>query len=224
MAENCVVDYYNQIASQYDESRFGNSYGQFIDRQERWVLDNLKIDAATCLDLPCGTGRLSNYAAVGADASEAMLDEARKRFPDHRFLQADATQTGFSDASLQTILSFHFLMHLDADTVQKVMHEMHRLLLPDGRWICDIPSRQRRSLTSRQPEAWHGNTSMDVQQMRQLTQGLFEIQSVHGVMLMPVHRMPKSLRPSLCSLDFRAANLPLLRPLSSYLIFELKKI
>ena len=57
--DNKVVDYYDTIADQYDESRFDNSYGQFIDYQERRILDQLiKLPTdAKCLEMACGTGR-----------------------------------------------------------------------------------------------------------------------------------------------------------------------
>lgn len=223
MAENCVVDYYNQIAADYDHDRFGNTYGQFIDRQERQVLDGLKIAVEGCLDLPCGTGRLTNYAAWGADASEAMLKEARERFPNKEFMLVDAMQTGLEAACVETVLSFHFLMHLDKESVKKVMVEMYRILKPGGRWICDIPSQKRRGLGHREQELWHGNTSLSVQEMSQMARGMFRVESVHGVMLMPVHRFPKALRQPLCAMDYKMANVGWLREWSSYLIFELKK-
>lgn len=222
-SENRVVDYYDRIAADYDHDRFGNSYGQFIDTQERRVLDGLKIEVEGCLDLPCGTGRLTNYAAMGGDASEGMLKVARAHYPEKKFLLMDAMQTGLVDASVETVLSFHFLMHLDEETIMKVMKEVHRILKPGGRWICDIPSQCRRKLTARQSELWHGNTSMSVQNVHDRTVGLFEVKSVHGVMLMPVHRFPKGLRRPLCGLDYALANVAALREWSSYLIFELKK-
>ena len=41
MKKDEVVNYYDSIASSYDESRFNNSYGRFIDAQERRVKDQL---------------------------------------------------------------------------------------------------------------------------------------------------------------------------------------
>ena len=38
---NEVVAYYDDIADTYDESRFGNSYGEFIDAEERMILDQV---------------------------------------------------------------------------------------------------------------------------------------------------------------------------------------
>ena len=115
-------------------------------------------------------------------------------------------------------------MHLDKESVKKVMVEMYRILKPGGRWICDIPSQKRRGLGHREQELWHGNTSLSVQEMSQMARGMFKVESVHGVMLMPVHRVPKSLRNNLLwKMDYKMANVGWLREWSSYLVFELKK-
>jgi hypothetical protein len=41
MSTEKIIEYYNQLASEYDENRFGNSYGQFIDFQERRILNKI---------------------------------------------------------------------------------------------------------------------------------------------------------------------------------------
>ena len=61
MEQNEVVNYYNSIADEYDASRFNNTYGKFIDAEERRVLDDI-IDLKheeTRLEVACGTGRLT---------------------------------------------------------------------------------------------------------------------------------------------------------------------
>ena len=35
-----VTNYYNDLASTYDESRFGNTYGKFIQDQEQLILEH----------------------------------------------------------------------------------------------------------------------------------------------------------------------------------------
>ena len=53
------------------------------------------------LDLACGNGRwLSRFRPgcyVGIDLSASMLREARERYPDERFIQADMTDVPFAD-------------------------------------------------------------------------------------------------------------------------------
>ena len=87
-ASNAIVDYYNNIAEDYDYSRFENSYGCYIDKQERIVLDKLNINPAHSLDLPCGTGRFLNYADYGCDASANMLKVATRNWPNKTLISA----------------------------------------------------------------------------------------------------------------------------------------
>ena len=146
--DNKVVDYYDTIADQYDESRFDNSYGQFIDYQERRILDQLiKLPAdAKCLEMACGTGRLTCYATHALDASREMMKHAMERHPDVDFCQASADQTGFDNETFHTIYSFHLMMHLEPALIKDIIAEAHRILKPGGKFIFDIPSRQRRQL------------------------------------------------------------------------------
>ena len=67
-----VHDYYQNIAASYDEARFGNSYGAFVQRQEeafikKWLS---KPPANKVLNMGCGTGRFMEYATDGLDFSE----------------------------------------------------------------------------------------------------------------------------------------------------------
>ena len=34
-----IIDYYDNLAETYDENRFENTYGKFIDKQERNILN-----------------------------------------------------------------------------------------------------------------------------------------------------------------------------------------
>jgi ubiquinone/menaquinone biosynthesis C-methylase UbiE len=84
---NDVREYYNSIASYYDHDRFANSYGKFIDAEERIILHNWLngIDKKFILDYGCGTDRLTNFATIGADVSEAMLSVAKQKNPKKKF-------------------------------------------------------------------------------------------------------------------------------------------
>ncbi len=49
--------YYDELASTYDHNRFGNSYGTYIDSQERAYLKKSLplLYSSNILDLCCGT-------------------------------------------------------------------------------------------------------------------------------------------------------------------------
>ena len=141
-----VIDYYNSIADEYDESRFNNSYGQFIDTEERKILNKLidKTSTEQRLDMACGTGRLTGYATHGLDASNKMMLYAQKRHPGVSFHEASACNTGFCNEMFDVVYTFHFLMHIDESTLKEVFDEVHRILKYGGRFIFDIPSGKRR--------------------------------------------------------------------------------
>lgn len=225
MENNQVVDYYNTIANDYDNSRFNNSYGQFIDAEERRILDRL-IDttaaASRRLEMACGTGRLTNYATHGLDASSEMMAHAQERHPEVVFVEASACATGFADAEFDLVYTFHLLMHLDEATIQQIFDEAYRILKPGGRFILDIPSKKRRQLLAKKRDNWHGSTSLTTEEVLTMAADKFELRSSHGIMMLPVHKLPVGLRSNMVNLDFALAN-GVLKEYSSYLVYELVK-
>lgn len=220
-----MVGYYDSIASTYDESRFDNSYGRFIDAEERKVMDFLlEIQPAygPRLDMACGTGRLTNYATHGLDASEEMMKLAQQRHPSVTFTLASACETGFPDKMFDLVYSFHLMMHLDKTTISEIFKEVHRILKPGGRFIMDIPSKKRRQLLHHRQASWHGGTEMIQDELKKMGEGLFDIQRSFGVMLLPLHRLPERMRQPLLKFDYAMAN-GWLKAYSSYLIYEFVK-
>lgn len=221
---NEVAEYYDNIASTYDESRFGNTYGEFVDKQERRILDGL-IDVSRPeqrLEMACGTGRLTGYATHALDASDKMMALARERHAGVQFTLASAAQTGFPDATFDVVYSFHLLMHLDLDLIGQILAEAHRILKPGGRLIVDIPSRKRRQLLHHRQESWHGATGLSTGDVRRMAGDRFDLGRVHGVMMLPVHKLPVALRRPLVGLDYALCG-SFLKEYSSYLVFELIK-
>ena len=224
MKKDEVVGYYDSIASSYDESRFNNSYGRFVDAQERRGMDQL-IDPehnTLRLEMACGTGRLTNYATHGLDASSEMIAYAQERHPEVELRQASAAETGYEAETFDVVYSFHLMMHLDEDIVRQIIDEAWRILKPGGRFIFDIPSRKRRQLLHHRQASWHGGTQFSTKDVVGLVAPKFALKRRFGVMMLPVHKLPVALRKPLQSMDYVLAN-SWLREYSSYLIFELVK-
>jgi len=218
---NEIVHYYNDLASTYDQDRFDNSYGNFIDSQERKILDKLLTDKkGQILDLACGTGRLLNYASIGVDASAEMIAVAKRKFPEKTFLQNEADAILLADNSIDTIISFHFLMHLDPNKIDQVLKESNRVLKKNGRIIFDIPSRKRRNLLGYKKTNWHGASSLSIADVKANPD--FIIKRTYGLLFFPIHRFPDFCRKFLLPLDSFLAN-SFLKEYSSYLIIELEK-
>jgi ubiquinone/menaquinone biosynthesis C-methylase UbiE len=213
-----IIAYYDRLAPTYDADRFGNSYGRFIDAQERDLLGRWLAGRERVLEIACGTGRLSNFAHVACDASQESLKLARRRHAALTVAAADATRLPFTDASFDAVFGFHLLMHLDAASVDATIAEAARVLRHDGVFIADVASATRRRMSGERTaqEAWHGNTALSVKSFRSLCarHGL-RPRRMTGLMLLPIQRLPHRLRPMMMGFDrVLAAMAP---PLSSYL-------
>lgn len=216
---NPILDYYDGLAKDYDTDRFGNSYGQFIDRQERQVLNRLLNKDETIIDLACGSGRLLNYAAYGVDGSSEMVRIAKSKFTDKEVYLSDAETLPFANASVDTIITFHFFMHLDEAKIWKILAECHRVLRPGGKVIFDIPSKKRRRLFNYKSNDWHGATGFSFKEIDESTKGRFAVKRTFGLMFFPIHRFPKGLRRFLGRADALIAS-SFMKEYSSYLVVE----
>ena len=225
MSTEKIIEYYNQLASDYDENRFGNSYGQFIDLQERKILNKiLKTKPNKVLDLACGSGRLSNYATSGADASEEMLKIAKKKFPKNEFFLAQSNQLPFENESFERCFTFHFIMHLNEENFEKTINEVYRILSKNGTFVFDIPVKNRRKILNQSKADWHAALSFDQKEIEKLINNKFEIKRKFGILFIPIHRIPTQFRKFFLTFDFLLSNFGLLKNFSSYHIYELKKL
>lgn len=222
--EQALHAYYDGIATGYDASRFGNSYGRYLDAQERAILRRWlpATPGAQVLDLACGTGRLLGFASAGVDASAAMLSQARARAPGQTLVQASATALPFDDASLDAIFSLHFFMHLSRLKQAQVLSECRRVLRPGGILVFDVPSATRRRLLRQQPAGWHGATSLSFDEIREATEADWQLAARAAVLMLPVHRLPARLRAPLRWADSVLCTSRLM-PLASYLFVQLRK-
>ncbi len=219
-----IGTYYNELASDYDNSRFANTYGQFIDSQEQLILSDLLKSTKTSqvVELGCGTGRFLEYADTGVDISENMIHESLKKFPSKRLFIESADDTHFDNASFESAYSFHVFMHLEKTTVLKILSEAHRILKNGGRFIFDVPSAKRRNLVNYKSNGWHGATSFSIDELNALVREEWTLNYSRGILFFPIHRFPKVFRKVIFKLDNLLCN-SILKEYSSYLVLELIK-
>ena len=112
------VEAYSRLAGIYDEVVIDPCHGQWASYLHAlWSADPEGV--RTVLDVCCGTGLLASelsargYQVVGIDASEEMLDVARKRLDPHvalsRMTLPDLTVDGVFDAVVCTFDGFNYL-------------------------------------------------------------------------------------------------------------------
>ncbi|MGZ8648363.1 MAG: class I SAM-dependent methyltransferase [Solirubrobacteraceae bacterium] len=103
------------------------------------------------LDVPCGFGRhavplgAAGYRAVGADRSQALLEEARRRTAGARWpklVRADYRDLPFADGSFDAALNlFTSLGYLGDEQDERALVEIGRVLRPGGGLVIEIMHR-----------------------------------------------------------------------------------
>jgi SAM-dependent methyltransferase len=82
------------------------------------------------LDVACGTGFMTRHLrgeVVGLDQSDAMIAVAQERLPETTFVQGDALDLPFPDASFERVFSSYFYCHLEEDDRERFLAEAGRV-------------------------------------------------------------------------------------------------
>lgn len=118
---------------------------------------------AEVLDAPCGYGRHSiplaeaGYRVTGADRSEVMLAEARRRAAagdSPRFVHADMRELPFPDRSFDAVLNlFSSLGYRGEAGDRQALGEFRRVLRPDAALVIETMHRDR-LMHIFDPESW----------------------------------------------------------------------
>lgn len=101
-------------------------------------------------DIGCGTGlhvelmaREGVHSVIGYDKSEAMVTEARKRYPDREFIVGDATDAKMAAADQFDLITLnYFTIYLVPDRTQ-MLRNIYLWLAPGGTFVCHIANKHK---------------------------------------------------------------------------------
>ncbi len=168
-------DYRNshlQRGTTYDTNLAAEPFDAFMNEMERFHLQEIVPNlfpggVPRYLDFACGTARITAtvgpYAkeAVGVDISPSMLEEARRKCPLVRFIQADLTQGTPDIGQYDLATSFRFFGNAQQSLRREVLQVLARLVRPGGYLIVNN-HRNPHSLAALLHRATGGNMQMDL--------------------------------------------------------------
>ena len=141
-----IIEMFNNIAPTYDRANRIMSFGVDISWRKKaceYALNYFKNSEISIVDVACGTGDMMDFwqksaqnsdvkitNLIGIDPSIGMLEVAKQKFADFKFIQASATNTTLNDQSAQ-ILSISYGIRNVVER-QKALQEFWRVLAPNG--------------------------------------------------------------------------------------------
>lgn len=119
-------------------TRYVDGFGALVSESITPLLDAAGVGAdSRVLDIGTGPGLVAaavrdrQGTAIGIDFSESMVAEARRRYPDVEFRQANAEALPFDASEFDAVVGNCVLHHLASP--DKVLREAHRVLRDGGR-------------------------------------------------------------------------------------------
>lgn len=132
---------FNMISEKYDFMNNVISFGfQNFVKTDSIKMLNIKPHE-NILDLCCGTGDLTkiikNYYpkafVTGLDFSDKMIEIAKNKVLNAKFIQADATNLPFPDNTFDAVTMGFGLRNIQ--NAEKAIEEIYRVLRPNGRFL-----------------------------------------------------------------------------------------
>lgn len=134
-------DYYNSTAEKYDVWHTETESAKIVDTWNfenlQKFLNNSKVDK--CLDIACGTGRLSSKllqvadSVYGVDLSEEVLKIAQNKYPQINFSLGESVNLPYEDNFFDLVVINGSLHHFFA--TEKTFVEAFRVLKSGGKFI-----------------------------------------------------------------------------------------
>ena len=139
----------SEYASTYDAlaSRWDSWSGEIMpDVRLAWArqIEVVVSEGERVVELGCGTGvpvgkwLAARYDYTGVDASEGMLDEARRHVPGADFIRADMETVSFDAGSLGAVIAFYSINHVPSAQHAALFASIASWLRPGGMLVASV--------------------------------------------------------------------------------------
>lgn len=133
-----VGENYDAVAVAYAENLFNELEAKPLDRHLLNRFAEELSGRGKVADIGCGPGQVARYLAnngvriTGIDLSEEMVRVATMLNPTIEFRAGNMLALDLADASLDGIVAFYSIIHLDPSELSSAFREFRRVLTNDG--------------------------------------------------------------------------------------------
>jgi ubiquinone/menaquinone biosynthesis C-methylase UbiE len=103
---------------------------------ENIIRHNIMHDYENILDFGCGVGSnctiFDSLKYIGLDCDKGRIEQARKLYPEYKFVAPECTTLPIGDKSIDHILIFSVLHHINSEELRNCLKEFHRILKHQG--------------------------------------------------------------------------------------------
>lgn len=146
-----VMCYYKKLSKTYDEKRLTTEKNELLSKfQNEWFVKNLEnLETSVCLEVGCGTGRLTTdllqktAILVATDTSPEMIALNKRRMRSSKtknelhYVVCDAAHLPFNSCSFNNIACARVFWHIK--TYPQVIKENLRVISSGGSLLFDFP-------------------------------------------------------------------------------------
>lgn len=107
------------------------------------INEHFDLRSGHTLDFGAGTGAncviCNPDSYIGIEPDVKRIEYAKKRYPDHRFIEFDSKRIAVPDRSIDTILIVAVLHHIPDNLIREYLLEFARILKPAGKIVVIEP-------------------------------------------------------------------------------------
>ncbi|KKP68375.1 MAG: Glycosyltransferase, group 2 family protein [Candidatus Moranbacteria bacterium GW2011_GWE1_35_17] len=119
----------------------------YLEHISRYFFANQFIKGKNVLDIACGSGYGSEIffnnganSVLGVDISEETIKYCKNKYPNIKFKAGSVEKIPAGDKSIDVIVSFETIEHVDEGAQEAFMREVNRVLRDDGILILSTPN------------------------------------------------------------------------------------